>query len=115
MYNALPSHRSAVIGVPVPQSSDYDVSKIVNGEVDKQNVEQIPSLVVAPMKVGEPERHVVRFDTGPIDPLGASIFRIKQTTATSGGNVPLNLNQIVDSSTETFHLSNEFLTVHFNR
>lgn len=115
VYNALPSHRSAVISIPVPQSSDYDISKVVNGEVDKQNVEQIPSLVVAPMKAGEPERHVVHFDTGPIDPLGASIFRVKQTTAASGENVALNLDTIVDSSTGTFHLSNEFMTVHFNR
>jgi hypothetical protein len=73
VYNSLGGSRSTVVHLPVSTDGTYRVSKVGSSADEAKLV--LASLSSLSSAKGS-ARYVAHFDTGPLPPLGASIFQI---------------------------------------
>eukprot|EP00521_Asterionellopsis_glacialis_P017327 CAMPEP_0195302294 /NCGR_PEP_ID=MMETSP0707-20130614/30840_1 /TAXON_ID=33640 /ORGANISM="Asterionellopsis glacialis, Strain CCMP134" /LENGTH=1068 /DNA_ID=CAMNT_0040365501 /DNA_START=82 /DNA_END=3288 /DNA_ORIENTATION=- len=127
VYNGLAARRSTVVGVPVSVQARYQVSILSSSPLEADEEEVIVPSALFP-QVTDKSSSVVYFDTGPLPPVGASVFRLKilnsigtilgssnelarESALLRGAENPTDLEKEEPDSLE---LSNGFLTVHFN-
>ena len=131
VYNGLASRLSTIVGVPVSVQARYQVSILSSGQLGAGEEELVVSSALFP-QVTEKSSSIVYFNTGPLPPVGASVFRLKiintfttfldSTNSLSrvsallrGAENPADVTMEVPELPESVQLSNAFLTVHFNR
>lgn len=102
VYNALASARSTIVSIPVSAPGTYNL----------QRVDKLGDLVqVSSTSVGDRDKMVVYFDTGPLPPTGAVVFELSLTQEKVRENVVVSTQRKLERSNPS--LSNEMLKVEF--
>lgn len=127
VYNALGSQKSRIVCLPVSSLGEFVVSRV--GDHATGSAETILYSVPSafPLLSSTAAKYTLAFDTGPLTPAGATVFRIIQSPRHRLENEILtgrlmksrSLNYESDTTKgldiDQVTVSNEFLTVQFNR
>lgn len=128
VYNGLASRRSSIIGIPVAFPGQYQVTSV---DLDRRHLgqdEEIMTSAVLSQTKSLQISTIVYFDTGPLPPVGAKVYRLKIMNSFEGKvDSESSLTRVSallrgkDSDGDlvqnlpSFQLSNGFMNVRFNR
>ena len=119
MYNGLASHRSSIVRLPVSTNSTYNVTRL-----DSPHKSVLYTVARSTRNHGE-SPYILQFDTGPLPPVGAAIVHISRINNQNGNEIAEALireksvfvkhRSLKYVGNDTVEVSNEFLTVRFDR
>ena len=122
LYNALGTNRSQIVRLPVSTNGTFKVSRV--GDAGNSIISAIPS----PFDTHTSAKYVLPFASGPITPVGVTVFQITQTddrvnpvslhnpiSASAPGDRSLRASKDNSGVQEEVIVSNGDLTVRFDR
>ena len=123
IYNALTSSASRIVRLPVSSMGPFHVSRMGNLTVDAAG-ETISFAIPSPFDTKASANYVLPFDTGPLLPVGVTLFRVTQTkdepdvivsSLARNSVTQLGSHEADGRRQEEFVVSNEILSVRFSR
>ena len=122
VYNGLGSNKSTIVRLPVSVDGHYHVTKLGNQPLQSQLMRSSPSPFTSIQTGATSAKFVLLFDTGPLAPVGATVFRVsKSLLETQEEQVPMlqSRNRFLamgaGKKPSEVVASNGLVTVHFDR
>lgn len=76
VYNPMGSNTSSIVQLPVSVDKTFDITNLdSNPLTTARSVRPVPSSFSSPLSA----EYILAFDTGPLPPVSATVFQIKQT------------------------------------
>lgn len=123
VYNGLGSNRSSIVRLPVSVDASFNVTRLGGNSIQSNLVRSSPTPLLS-SKSGA-ANYVLLFDTGPLAPAGATLFRITKINAETKRQIPLideaepsrRLTATVNEEGDPDDVvaTNGIVTVHFDR
>ena len=118
VYNPLGRPQKIVIHLPVSSSGSYQLWKVGS---PKGDIKTINAVIALSNVAKDSSQYIVSFDTGPLPPLGASVFKVRfiggsESTGTLTSPVVLDHRLLgVSNNEEDVILSNGLIRAVFDR
>lgn len=119
VYNGLASNKSTIVRLPVSVDGPFHVTRLGSSTIQESLVHSSPSPFVATQSTSA--NFVLLFDTGPLVPVGATVFRVYKSPLEANTKVPSVQSQRrlrpIDRENESSQVvtSNGAVKVHFDR
>lgn len=82
VYNAVGSNKSSIVRLPVSVDAGFDVRRVDNNATIASNIQATPSFLTSSQSTAAAE-YVLAFSTGPLEPVGATVFRVRRSSSSS--------------------------------
>jgi hypothetical protein len=119
VYNALAFSYSTIIHLPVSSDAPYHISRV--GSAGKEDQILLPIRSISKMTSEGGSDYLVLFDTGPLPPLGAAVFRLSRAEGhhsfplvSSDKSVQSRRLQSSTDPVDEVEVSNGLMTVRFD-
>lgn len=120
VYNALAFSRSTIIHLPVSSNVPYHISRV--GSAGKGDQIMLPIRSISKVASDGGSDYLVLFDTGPLPPLGAAVFRLSRAEGhhsfpSVSSDKPVQSRRLqfsTDPSVDEVEVSNGIMTVRFD-
>ena len=119
VYNPLGSNKSSIVRLPVAVSGSFDVTRLDNEEpLSSVTLIAVPNHFFGSHDASSsPARFVLNFETGPLSPVGATVFRVKRSSFGEAFHPTIDSLSIKleDSESDRVVVSNDEISVQFDR
>ena len=117
VYNALGASKSSIVRLPVAVNGTFDVSRLGNDSDTPATIRSIPNHFFEPSSASPASNWVLPFDSGPLSPIGATVFRVKRSSSVKknrkGSHEVGGLKSTVGED-NTFIVQDDDLSVNFD-
>ena len=124
VYNPLGSNKSSIVQLPVSVNRAFDITRLGSDDplTTVSGVYPVPSTFQGSLASTSSSKYILLFDSGPLQPIGATVFQIKPTADSEHGSLSeeFGTGPTLESEHDMDELdavvaSNEILSVKFDR
>lgn len=111
VYNPLGKNKSTIVQLPVALDKSYDVTRLGSDVTTTGSIRPVPSTFQGnSLTATASAKFVLAFETGPLHPLGATVFRIRTAAGVIGQNQVSGMSddKVYHRSLESEHYTDEF-------